>query len=171
MTRVTALAETVSTAIAMGARSSPLGAAADGPPADCVALAVTSFGESCNVVSLPVGEVVGGVVPAEADVAAEVVGDPETVVVGVPGLVVVGVPAMVVVVGSPAPVVVGVPRRVVVVTVPGTVVVGVPGMVEVVGVPGRVVVVGVPGIVVVTTVVVVVGGAMSAVISTASKCM
>ena len=116
-----------------------------------------------DVVSLLVGEVVGGAVPADVDVAVEVVGDPETVVVEVSGAVVVGVPGTVVVVALPG--------TVVVVTVPGTVVVDVPGMVEVVGVPGPVVVVGVPGIVVVTTVVVVTGGAMSAAISMASKCM
>jgi hypothetical protein len=80
--------------------------------------------------------------------ARVVVGDPGVVVVGVPGMVVVGVPGTVAVV----------------------VVVGVPGTVVVVGVPGTVVevVVGVPGMVVVTTDVVVLGGAMLAVTSTAS---
>jgi hypothetical protein len=58
--------------------------------------------------------------------------------------------------------VVGVPGAVVVVGVPGVVVVGVPGAVVVVGVPGMVVVVG--------SVVVVVGGTMSAATSTPSMC-
>jgi hypothetical protein len=167
---VTALAETVSKAITIGARSSPVGTAARDSPSVCVSLVATWPGESDRVVSLPVGEVVGGAVPAEVDVAVEVVGDPEPAVVDVPAVVVVGVPSMAVVVGSPPMVVVGVPGTVVVVGNPGTVVVGVPGKVEVVDDPGLVVV-GVPGSVVVTTVVVVVvvGGTMSAVISMVSK--
>jgi hypothetical protein len=118
------------------------------------ALTIPSAGTSGVVASPPVFVVVGGV-PGGVEVGPVVVGVRARVVVGDPGVVVVGVPGMVVV---------GVPGTVAVV------VVGVPGTVVVVGVPGTVVVVvvGVPGMVVVTTVVVVLGGAMLAVTSTAS---
>ena len=159
--KVMALAETDSTAIAMGARSSSVDGVC-GSPVACVAVSVASSGESANIVSPPVG---AGVVAWDVEVGSGEVEEPATVVVGVAGTVVDS--------GDPATVVVGDPAIMVVVGVPGIVVgvvVGVPGMIVVVGAPGTVVLVvaGVPWVVVVTTVVVVIGGAMSAITSTAS---
>jgi hypothetical protein len=162
-----ALAETVSTAITIGARSSSEGDVALDSPTSCIAMGVSSSGESTNAVSLPVGDgdVGVGVVPKVVEVGSVEVDDPVTVDVGVPGAVVES--------GDPGMVVVGVDATVVEVGVPAiavVVVVGVPGRVVVVDVPGIVVVVGVPGMVVVTTVVVVTGVTMSAVTWTASMC-